>query len=685
MLPSWLDSVHHDGSRLYLSDPSPRQGQVVAVRLRAGPRVPVQRILLRTRQDQYQRLTELQEEPSAAPARWFSARLPVVHRVTPYRFVLETGDGVFWYSAGGAFGFSPSDTLDFRIVTESAPPPWVESAVLYSVFLDRFARGPALDGADAPPGPPPERALVSWGAPPPDGADPAQTFHGGDLPGLQARLDHVAALGANALLLSPVCPSPSSHRFDATDHEQVDPALGGDQALQRLRTELTRRAMRYVLTLELRYVHEQHRWFQAARANRRAAEASYFMYRAASGTWDGYFGLASLPRLDFSRARLVNRLVSGPSSVLRRFIAPPFGADGWRFSLPEVPPRRGGALSTGSVVETIRRAVRKTRRDAYIVTRTCLDRGGHVVSDQFDVVTDYSLFTVPFWAWLAGYSRATQPFGDAVQGPPIATEALVAAWQQGRGPVPWSTSMQRCVELASHDLPRIRTMVAGNRALERLAAVVQLTYPGVPVIYYGDEVGLEDSPALRSRGCMPWDEARWDGALLAFYQRLVALRRSSQALQAGGFQVLAAEPDTLAYQREGDTERVIVVAHRGAQPRSPDPLRVEHGGVPDGTRFVEHFSGHEAVVAGGALELPALEQGATVWCAGAAAPASDCAPDAAAQRSRRPTRPRAPPCPGCGRRYGVRPERRFRVQGVGAAERWICLNCGTAWPRETGG
>ena len=106
---------------------------------------------------------------------------------------------------------------------------------------------------------------------------------------------------------------------------------------------------------------------------------------------------------------------------------------------------------------------------------------------------------------------------------------------------------------------------------------------------------------------MEWDESRWDHDLLAFHRDLIALRSAARhALQRGGFQVLAVEPETLAYQREGAEGRVLVVAHRAAQPRPAGPLPVADGGIPDGARFVEHFSGQAAVVKDGALPLPPL-------------------------------------------------------------------------------
>lgn len=161
-------------------------------------------------------------------------------------------------------------------------------------------------------------------------------------------------------------------------------------------------------------------------------------------------------------------------------------------------------------------------------------------------------------------------------------------------------------------------MVAENDELHRLAVTVQLTFPGVPCIYYGDEIGMLDIPAgasLRgsSRGCMTWDESRWNHNLLHFFRDLITLRRQSPALQRGGFQMLWLDDETFAYQRESSKDRIMVIAHRGETPRPAGTLPVAHGGIPDGTRFVEHFSHRQAIVENGMLPLPEIPQGAMLW------------------------------------------------------------------------
>jgi alpha-glucosidase len=134
-----------------------------------------------------------------------------------------------------------------------------------------------------------------------------------------------------------------------------------------------------------------------------------------------------------------------------------------------------------------------------------------------------------------------------------------------------------------------------------------MTYPGVPSIYHGDEIGLRGDP----RQCMNWDRSTWDHDLRAYYQTLIHLRRSSSALIDGGFQILSVGDNSIAYLRDSDQEIIIVVANR--QALAAGVLPIAHGAIADGTEFIEVLSGAQATVINGHLPLPSLPVGASIW------------------------------------------------------------------------
>jgi alpha-glucosidase len=614
--PAWLSSVHHDGSEKYVSEPYPALGQVVRISIRIADDAPVRRVLLRTFPDGEQAFTVMAPGPLEPPCRWFSADLPVSQPSTPYRFLIEAADGAWWYSAAGPAFYEPLDVTDFQLLAGYHSPSWLREAVFYQIFPDRF------DNANPATDPRPEEfefrgqrpCTFPWGTPPSPGMHPSLAFYGGDLPGITRRLDYIRNLGATALYLNPIFTANTNHKYDVTDYDHVDPHFGGDEALVQLRQALDRRGMRYILDIVPNHCGFLHPWFQRAQHDPTSPEADFFTFTRRPDRYASWLGVWALPKLNYRSPELRRRIYAGPDAVFRRWLRPPFRADGWRVDVANMLARQGATQLNVEIARGIRQAVKETQPEAYLVGENFFDASPQLQGDMWDGVMNYMGFSLPLFHWLAGYSASSHGLKEPVSSPVSwPTAALAATWRLRQAAIPWAVARQQLNLLGSHDTSRARSILKGRDALHRLAVTLLLTFPGVPCLYYGDEIGLLDHPQLGSRGCMEWDEARWDCSLLAFHQDLVALRRRSPALQSGGFQILAVEPDTLAYQRESRAGRVLVVAHRAAVPRPAGPLPVAAGGIPDGARFVEHFSGAQAVVSSGALPLPELPQGAQLW------------------------------------------------------------------------
>lgn len=618
MPKSWLHSVHHDGSEKYVSDLVPRLGETVQVRLRLAQRAPVREVYLRTAPDGEQALTPMRHVASEPPVQWWAADLVVNEPRVHYRFVIVADDGIWFLSAAGIMAHPPLEAADFCLLADYAPPAWVRESVFYQIFLDNFANGdPTLD-------PTPDSfeyagqrpRTFPWGQPLPEDAFYARSYYGGDLPGIVQHLDHLAALGVNALYLTPVFHSYSCHRYDVVDYAAVDPILGGDEALAALRAALDVQGMRYILDMVPNHCGMAHPWFLAAQADREAAEYEFFLFTRHPDEYQYWAYTRHLVLLNYQSAELRRRMYGRPDAAFRRWLRPPYAADGWRVDVGNMLGRQGAIQLNAEVIREIRAAVKTTRPDAYLMGENFHDASAQLQGDQWDGVMNYDGFSRPLLHWLAGFTMGALGFKKTIASPvPFATTALETVWRTRRAAIPWLVALQQFNVLGSHDTHRIRSVLSGNDALHRLAVIVQMTFPGVPCIYYGDEIGMVDTPTTmtRSRGCMIWDEAHWNHDLLRFYRDIVALRRRSPVLQRGGFQVLLVDDDTLAYQREGTAGRFLVIAHRGETPRPAGDLPVAHGGIPDGARFVEHLTGHEAVVADGALPLPEQPQGATLW------------------------------------------------------------------------
>lgn len=612
--PAWLASIHHDGSEKYVSVLHPRLGETIRIRLRVAHDAPIQRVILRTFPDGEQAFRLMRQISAESPAQWWEGDLPVTEPIIHYRFLIDSTDGLWHYSAAGPSTFVPLDATDFRILADHQPPEWLGKAVFYQIFPDRFANGdPGND-------PRPEEyeyrgqrpKTYPWEAPPDDGQFFPLVFYGGDLPGIASRLDYLADLGVNSIYLNPIFHAYSNHKYDVADYERVDPHFGGNEALAALRTALSARGMRYLLDIVPNHCGYWHPWFQAALADPAAPESEFFTFNRHPDDYATWLGVWVLPKLNYRSHELRRRIYQGPDSVFRRWLRPPYSADGWRVDVANMLGRQGATQIGLEISRGIRQAVKETRPDAYLMGENFFDASGQLQGDQWDGVMNYGGFTHPLWYWLNGYTQGAHGFGETVSAPPWPTEATAGMWRSRLAVLPWAIALQQYNILDSHDTPRIRSLVGGRDALHRLAVAILLTFPGVPGLYYGDEVGMTDMPGLGARGCMIWDEDRQDRSLYEFHKRLIHFRRESTALQRGGFQLLLVEPDTVAYQRESGDERVIVVAHRSENPRPAGPLPVAHGGVADGSRFLDLLTGVEFIVDAGALPLPPMPQGAMI-------------------------------------------------------------------------
>lgn len=618
---SFHASIHHDGSARYVRPmtPGPLQiGSEVQVRLRAASDAPIERLLLRSCPDGEQFFTEMFPSADEPACRWWQATLRLSMPLTAYRFLLFTRDGAWWYTGGGLQRHLPTDAEDFRILAGYQAPDWVRSSVFYQVFPDRFADGDPSNnvrdneyqyrGVSA--------RSRRWGDAPAHGREAMVEFFGGDLPGVEQKLAYLDDLGVNALYFTPLFSAYSNHRYDCVDYENVDSHLGGNQSLASLRRALTGRGMRYLLDIVPNHCGVMHPWFQAAQQDPHAPTAEYFTFTKHPEQYATWLGVASLPKLNYRSAALRRAMYAGPDAVFRRWLRPPYAADGWRIDVANMLARQGAEQLGLEVGREIRRAVKETNPQAYLLGENFFDASWQLQGDTWDASMNYAGFMQPLLYWLTRFSihQHAEP-RDVASFNRWPTEALARAWQSFRAAIPWQVAAQQFNLLGSHDTPRIATLVE-NPALHRLAVAFLCTYVGAPCIYYGNEIGLGGGDDLEARGCMDWEPAHWDEDLRAFYQKLIHLRRASPALIDGGFQVLYSDENVLAFQRDTDDECLIVVGNRGPALQAPLHLPVAHGGVANGRSFREVFTGQLLRVEGGFLALPPLAPGAQVWRAG---------------------------------------------------------------------
>jgi len=224
------------------------------------------------------------------------------------------------------------------------------------------------------------------------------------------------------------------------------------------------------------------------------------------------------------------------------------------------------------VMHGIRKAMDQVKPDAWLVA----ENGDFVASDLngfgWHGAMNYQGFMRPVWNWV----NLNTTIGGGFQGlpfsmPKINGKQLVASMSSFNGSIPWRSLVASMVLLDSHDTARMRTVVLGDKGLHLTAMTLLLTYPGVPSIFAGDEIGLEGSSGEDSRRTINWeDQSSWDTAFLSEVKKLVAIRKRHDAFINGGLRWVLVEDDCLAFLRESKKETVLVFISRGKVKTSID-------------------------------------------------------------------------------------------------------------------
>lgn len=606
MSSNWLSGVFHNPSGVYYHDVPIGLNSEVTLRLRVPHDAPVRMVLLRCAPDGEQQMIQAQpgNDIPGWSCRWFEVKLLLTNQKFAYRFYLLTDQGGWWYTAAGATRYVPTDHQDFQILADYHAPEWVEHAVFYQIFPDRFADGDpsnnVRDGGHIVDGYP--SIARRWGDLPIKDQG-GREFYGGDLQGITQNLDYLQdTLGVNALYLNPVGTAPSNHKYDVGSYTQVDPHFGGDAALIELRRHLTERGMHLILDIVPNHCGSENDWFKAAQADATSEYAEYFKFYRHPHEYDSWLGYKSLPKLNYNSLKLRQTMYAAEDSVMRTWLREPFAIDGWRIDVANMLARQGQHQLGHKVLRGMRRAVKEANPGAYLLGENFFDASDHLQGDELDATMNYRGFMMPLYHWLTGrdynvvFERA---YGDSF---PLDTVALDMQWQAFRSTVPWIINRQQFNLLDSHDTPRLLHLCREDRALARVARLLLFTYPGVPCIYYGDEIGLTGGRDPDNRRTMDWNRDGWDTSWLGEWSQLIRLRTNSPALARGSYQSVCRSENTLAFVRESRQQRLVVVARRAAD--EIDRLNLAAAAVPDGARYRDLLSGSEARVENGFLAIP---------------------------------------------------------------------------------
>ena len=517
---------------------------------------------------------------------------PAQTGVVWYSFDLAASDGATWrygaregWTTGEgdfAYGNPPSFQLTVYVPRQTQPD-WYKNGIVYQVFPDRFARGAdwreRAEKALAAHREGPARVLVEdWDTPPAykkseDGDILEWDFYGGTLRGVREKLDYLADLGVTVIYLNPIFEAASNHRYDTADYLRIDPMLGDEEEFCALAREAAERGISIMLDGVFNHCGQDSRYFNrygnypepGAWQGDESPYRDWFFFNE-DGTYDGWWGNPDLPDVN-EKSPEYRELICGQDGVVRKWLRA--GARGWRLDVAD-------ELSDG-FIEDIKAAMVAERPDGALVGEVWEDASNKMAygklrqyfeGTELDGTMNYPLRTA-----LLAFVRNQ-----------IGAPEMAARLEQLRENYPRDAFFSCLNLLGSHDRERLFTMLGdapdpdtlsdeecaafrldeghASLAMSRLwlTVLLQMTLPGVPCVYYGDERGMEGFRDPYNRAAFPWDGGRMDCATV--FRNAIAVRKALPVLTTGDFEPFADGEDVFGFWRRGeDGECVCVLAN----------------------------------------------------------------------------------------------------------------------------
>jgi len=462
-----------------------------------------------------------------------------------YHFVITTHKERFLYNNNG---------FDFVLNPNFDVPNWAQNTVMYQIFIDRFCNGDSSNDVVAE-----QYTYMGYPAKSMKWDDEVENvdianFYGGDLEGIAQKMDYLADLGIETIYLNPIFASPSSHKYDISDYENVDPHFGNNALLADLIALAHSKGIKVILDGVFNHCGHLHRWLQT--------HPKYFLWK--DGKYEAWWGHENHPKLNFEASpELYEKMLN----IAEEWVSPPYNADGWRLDV---------AADLGQSPEfnlrfwqDFRKRVKAANPNAFILAEHYGDPTYWLAGDAWDSVMNYDGFMEPISWFFTGMQKHSEKFL-----PHLLNNAnvFVDTMRNYAAKLPYPALASSMNQLSNHDHSRFLTRTNMNvgrlhthgsdeakigiqPAIMLSAITMQFTLPGCPTIYYGDEAGLCGWTDPDNRRPYPWGKE--DTSMLAFHKEIIRIHKSHPALRGGSLEYLDTEHGIITYGRWNNDQSVI--------------------------------------------------------------------------------------------------------------------------------
>ena len=551
---------------------------------------------------------------------YYTATIHVEDKSVSYYFEVNSGKTVLFYNQLGAVS-ELNQYYNFIIYPGFKTPEWMRGAVIYQIYVDRFFNGDhsndVVTGEYSYIG---EHVVHvdNWDKYP--ASMDVREFYGGDLEGVIQKLDYLQDLGIQCIYFNPLFVSPSNHKYDTQDYDYIDPHIGkivddggeslpedvndnskaskyikrvtgmanleaSNELFARLVEKAHKRNIKVIIDGVFNHCGSFNKWLDREKIYENSDDFEKGAYVSAdspyrdffqfndqnawpyNGTYNGWWGHDTLPKLNYEGSKRLEEYIL---NIGRKWVSAPYNADGWRLDV---------AADLGCTEEynhsfwkKFRSAVKEANPNAVILAEHYGDCNAWLHGDEWDTIMNYDAFMEPVTWFLTGMEKHSDSFDRNQIGNP---EYFFGAMRHNMSRLGGGPARIAMNELSNHDHSRFltrtnrtvgRTESRGpkaaeenvNKAVLREAVVIQMTWPGAPTVYYGDEAGLCGWTDPDNRRTYPWGHE--DVELINFHRDIIKIHRNTPALVTGSYKSIHGEYNVIAYGRFcGDSRAVVVI------------------------------------------------------------------------------------------------------------------------------
>ncbi len=617
------EAIHSDGTQAYRNPTEPAAHEPVNIRIRVAHGNLMEIHLICPGEIEYRYAMELAEVSGFFD--YYQVTIMMPQETFSYYFQLTEGEYTIYYDAGGVTREPRMEYL-FRICPGFAAPQWSKGAVMYQIMVDRFYNGDAsnnVENGEYHYINTNTTRIDDWNRLP-ENFDVAE-FYGGDLEGVRQKLYYLKSLGVEVIYFNPLFVSPSSHKYDTQDYDYIDPHIGvikkdggenlsqGDwdnthatryiqrvtekenlQASNELFIQLVEEAhqkgIRVILDGVFNHCGSFNKWMDRERiyenqegyapgayVSQDSPYRNYFQFHDENQwpynrSYDGWWENDTLPKLNYEASLELQEYIL---SIGAKWVSPPYNADGWRLDV---------AADLGHSPEfnhdfwqRFRNRVKEANPQAIILAEHYGDASAWLQGNEWDTVMNYDAFMEPVSYFLTGMEKHSEHYDEEALGDGERFVQTMTHYMTR-----FMTPSLQCAmnQLSNHDHSRFltrtnhkvgRAATLGAETAEqdvsipvmKLAVMMQMTWPGAPTLYYGDEAGVCGYTDPDNRRTYPWNNANYN--LIDYHRDMIMLHKGSMALRQGSFRFLGWGKNYVSYGRFTQQEQYVIAINCGAE------------------------------------------------------------------------------------------------------------------------